>query len=61
MPRPGRRIDMQPASRSQPEYSDEQLVERVACQDAVAFTMLYDRYAQPVHTLAVHLVVEEAE
>lgn len=40
----------------QPELSDETLVARVARRDVAAFTILYDRYAGPVYTLAAHML-----
>lgn len=35
------------------ELSDEALIERVCRRDVSAFSQLYDRYARPVHVLAV--------
>ncbi len=39
-----------------PEPSDEQLVRRVVRRDVAAFSLLYDRYAPAVYTLAVHML-----
>ena len=36
------------------EVSDEHLVRLVVKGDVVAFALLYDRYARPIYTLAVH-------
>jgi RNA polymerase sigma-70 factor, ECF subfamily len=49
---------VQDRTQPQPEYSDEALGERVARRDVVAFTLLYDRYAQSVYALAAHLLDE---
>lgn len=38
------------------EPSDELLIARVMQRDVAAFTMLYDRYAQPVYALAAHML-----
>ncbi|MDQ3695657.1 MAG: sigma-70 family RNA polymerase sigma factor [Chloroflexota bacterium] len=36
--------------------SDNELVARVGRRDAVAFELLYDRYARPVYAMAAHLL-----
>jgi RNA polymerase sigma-70 factor (ECF subfamily) len=58
-------LNVHDASRSHawlPQPSDEELVQRVAVQDVQAFSLLYDRYAQPVYALAAHLLgVSDAE
>ena len=36
--------------------SDEYLIAQVSQRDKGAFSVLYDRYAQPVYTMAVHLL-----
>jgi RNA polymerase sigma-70 factor (ECF subfamily) len=41
---------------SQSEPSDELLVTRVKQRDVAAFTVLYDRYVQPVYAMAVYMV-----
>ena len=38
------------------QAGDEQLIARVSQRDKRAFGLLYDRYAQPVYAMAVHLL-----
>jgi len=41
---------------SQPEPSDKTLVSRVVQRDVTAFALLYDRYGQPVYSMAAHIL-----
>ena len=51
-----------PASPVSPGASDELLAARVAARDMSAFSLLYDRYSQPVYAMAGHMLgVHEAE
>ncbi len=47
---------MQEWSLVQSELSDEALIARVQQRDVVAFSLLYDRYAQAIYALAAHLL-----
>lgn len=40
----------------QPEPSDEWLAARVVQRDVTAFALLYDRFARPIYTMAVHML-----
>jgi RNA polymerase sigma-70 factor (ECF subfamily) len=45
-----------------PDPSDELLAERVVQRDMAAFSIIYDRYAQPIYAMAAHMLgVSEAE
>jgi len=45
-----------------PEPSDELLAERVVQRDMEAFSIIYDRYAQPIYAMAAHMLgASEAE
>lgn len=41
---------------SQPEPSDETLASRVVQRDVTPFALLYDRYGQPVYSMAAHML-----